>query len=361
MAAAGASSAMARGSKPLSLSPAATVASHDTIAMSDSYIGNDWRKSMVAAFSYSAASAKAAGMIAGYKVDISSENTASAQISQIDSLILAHVSAIDIDSASPTALNPVIQRACSAGIVVVVFDSLASAPCEYNVQDPFIAWVKEEADIVMKAIHYRGNVILAQGIVGSGPNAVELAAQRAVIAKYPHVHIVALVDSENTASVMESAIAAVLPSLGPVAGVVTVTASIGALEAFKAAGRPLPAVAFDTSGETLDYWANALKTDPTFQATGLNADPGESAIALYESIMLLNHRTIGGKLISHNLLNFPLVTITNANRAAWSKVTPVGTEASFVWTPAEVQTVIAEQMTGRPIVAPPVPTVAVVK
>jgi ribose transport system substrate-binding protein len=328
--------------------------------MSDSYIGNDWRKTMVAEFTAAAKSAKAAGLIAGYRVDVSAENTASSQITQIDSLILAHVCAIDIDAASATALNNVIQSACAAGIKVVVFDSLASAACEYNVDDTMTAWAAAEAKVVMNEIHGQGNVILVNGVEGSQPNAIDVAAQRHVIAQYPKVHIVAFVDGENTVTTTESAVATVLPTLGPVAGVVAQTASIGAIEAFKAAGRPLPAVSFDTSGETLGFWASELKTDPTFQAEGLNIDPGLSGVALYESILILNGQKIRGKAILHNLLGYPYTVITGATRAAWAKVTPVGAEGCWNWTAAEVLTDITQQMIGKPVQAPPVPTIRVV-
>ena len=106
-----------------------------TIGFSDSYIGNSWRKTMVSAWEDVAAQAERQGMISGYTVDVSAENTAASQISDLDSLILKHVNAIDIDAADPSALNPTIQKACAAGIKVVVFDSLASAPCEYNLEE----------------------------------------------------------------------------------------------------------------------------------------------------------------------------------------------------------------------------------
>ena len=93
-----------------------------TIGLSDSYIGNSWRKTMVTAWEDVAKQAENQGLISGYTVDVSAENTATSQIADIDSLILKHVNAIDIDAASPTALNPTIQKACAAGIKVVVFE-----------------------------------------------------------------------------------------------------------------------------------------------------------------------------------------------------------------------------------------------
>ena len=329
--------------------------SNYTIALSDSYIGNAWRKTMVAAWTQAAKQAEAENFIKSYRVDIASENTASAQITQIDSLILAHVNAIDIDSASPTALNPAITKACSAGIKVVVFDSLASAPCEYNLSDPFARWGGDLAKTVVTALHGHGNVILVEGVVGSQPNAVAVAAQKKILAKYPGIHVVATVDGGASAATTESAVAAVLPSLGKVQGVISQAGVSGALAAFKAAGRPLPVVPFSTGGLSLRTWAGILKKDPSFQASGLNTDPGQGSAALWESILLLEGQKIDGKAIPHNL-TWPLIHVTKSTLQNWLRVTPSSAEATWVWTLPEVKAGIADNLAHKAVPPLPIPT-----
>lgn len=326
-----------------------------TIALSDSYIGNAWRKTMVAAWTKTAEEAKAKGYIKNYRVDIAAQNTASAQIAQIDSLILAHVNAINIDSASPTALDPVITKACQAGIKVVVFDSLASAPCEYNLSDPFARWGGDLAKTVISALHGHGNVILVQGVVGSQPNAVAVAAQKAILAKYPGIHVVATVVGGASAATTESAVAAVLPSLGQVQGVISQAGVSGALAAFKAAGRPLPVVPFSTGGLSLRAWASVLKSDPTFQASGLNTDPGQGSAALWESILLLKGQKISGRAIPHNL-TWPLIHVSKATLYRWLTVTPSSAETTYLWTLGEVKAGIADNLAHKPVPVPPIPT-----
>jgi hypothetical protein len=51
------------------------------------------------------------------EVETTPENTATAKIAQINNVILQHVIAIDIDPASPAALNPVITKARNAEII----------------------------------------------------------------------------------------------------------------------------------------------------------------------------------------------------------------------------------------------------
>lgn len=330
-------------------STGATAKSTWTVALSDSYIGNAWRKTMVKAWQDAASQAKSQGYIGSYRVDVTSENTATAQIAQIQSLILAHVNAIDIDSASPTALNPVIQQACSAGIKVVVFDSLASAPCEYNLADPFATWGAMSATLVVDKLHGHGNVILVQGVVGSEPNAILLAAQRKVLAQNPGIHVVATVDGENSAATTERAIEGVLPSLPTVNGVIVQSGASGAISAFQAAGRPLPVVDFSTGGRTLRLWQGLVQRGG-FSATAVQTDPGQGSAAFWESVLLLQ-----GQSVPHNL-TWPLIIIHQAALDQWLAATPAGNYATWVWTLPEVQAGIAANLAGHSAAAPPIPT-----
>ena len=326
--------------------------SNFTVALSDSYIGNAWRKTMVDDWEIAAQQAKRQGYISSYRVAVTAENTATAQIAQIQSLILAHVNAIDIDSASPTALNPVIQKACEAGIKVVVFDSLASAPCEYNLADSFTEWGSLTAEIVATQLHGHGNVILVQGVVGSAPNAILLKAQRAVLAKYPGIHVVATVIGENSASGNEQAIAQVLPSLPSVNGVIIQSGSSGVIAAFKAAGRPMPVVNFSPGGKTLRLWTSLVRADPSYRSEASTTDPGQGSAALWESVLLLK-----GEKVSHNL-HWPLIIVHSSQRAAWLKVTPPSAVASWVWTLPEVEAGIVANKQGKVAPTPPIPSSA---
>src|SRR4029079_6907375 len=81
-----------------------------TIALSNSYIGNVWRTQMIKM-------AKAYAELPDIKPSIkqllvnSSGNGAAAQIAQIENMITAGADAIIINAASPTALDPVVQKA----------------------------------------------------------------------------------------------------------------------------------------------------------------------------------------------------------------------------------------------------------
>ena len=97
------------------------------IALANSYIGNTWRIEMENLW-------KAGVQMPPYKTLVKAEvfnsgNNVPAQIQQMDNLISSKVDAIVINAASPTGLNGVIAQACAAGILVVSYDNVVTAPC----------------------------------------------------------------------------------------------------------------------------------------------------------------------------------------------------------------------------------------
>src|SRR3954469_5091862 len=101
------------------------------IALSNAYYGNTWRHQMVESFEAAAKEAKDKGQIADYVI-VNGDGSVAQQNSQIAELILKGVDVLLVDAASETAVNGVIEKACKAGIIVISFDSVASAPCNYQ-------------------------------------------------------------------------------------------------------------------------------------------------------------------------------------------------------------------------------------
>src|SRR5699024_7978389 len=111
--------------------PAAASSDAPVIALANSYYGNTWRQQMVGAFKAAAEKAKEEGEISDFMV-LNGDGSVTQQNSQLAGLILKRVDAIVIDAASKTGNNGMIEKACKAGIVVVSFDSIASAPCNFR-------------------------------------------------------------------------------------------------------------------------------------------------------------------------------------------------------------------------------------
>ena len=86
------------------------------------------------------------GVIAEQKIITGNDDPAQ-QITQLQNLVLEGYDAIVIDAASPTALNGGIKEACDAGIVVVVYDFLATEPCAIKLNVDYHDYGVQETEL----------------------------------------------------------------------------------------------------------------------------------------------------------------------------------------------------------------------
>jgi ribose transport system substrate-binding protein len=296
----------------LAATTAAANASSDkpVIALSNAYYGNTWRHQMVDAFEASAKEAQAAGKIGSYIV-LNGDGSVAQQNSQIAELILKGVDAIAVDAASETAVNGIIQKACAAGIKVITFDSVASAPCNYQLNFDFKGYKQEEAEWVFKKLGGKGNVLQVRGVKGSAPDNDMFNAQEAALKKFPDIKVVATVYGQATASVAQSAIANVLPSLPHVDSVLGQGGSddFGIAQAFDQFGgaykdKP-PIIEGGGSTDFIKWWA--AKSASGYTTISMNTTPGIGGAAFWLSLELVK----GAK--APKLMIMPVATITQDN------------------------------------------------
>ena len=322
-----------------------------TIVLSNSYLGNAWRQTMVKTFEAAGKEAKKQGLVKDFSVSNTSQNTATEQIAQIQSLILKKPSAILINSASPTALNSVIQQACNANIVVVVFDSLASAKCEYDVTNDMVAEGYQEAQLVAKAMGGQGNMLVLRGITGSLPDELMHQGQMNALKEFPGINVVKELVGQADESVAQAATQSAIPGLPKIDGVVAQGAAYGVLRAYQSAGKPLPHVAFNTSGEALRYWKGLADTQG-YEGSGVLTDPGQASAALWVALALLKGEDVP------KTTTLPIVAIPQSDLDAWIKVTPAGNVAAWVWSQPMVEAAIKTNLDKGVVKAPPIPTSA---
>ena len=280
------------------------------IALSNAYYGNTWRHQMVEAFEASAKEAKAAGKIADYVV-LNGDGTVAQQNSQIAELILKGVDAIAVDAASETAVNGVIEKACKAGIKVVSFDFVASAPCNYQLNFDFKGYKKEEAEWVFKKLGGKGNVLQVRGVKGSAPDNDMFNAQEAALKEYPDIKVVATVYGQATASVAQSAIANVLPSLPHVDAVLGQGGSddFGIAQAFEQFGGPYkdkpPIIEGGGSTDFIKWWADKAKSG--YETVSMNTTPGIGGAAFWLALEMVKGAN------PPKLMIMPVATVTQDN------------------------------------------------
>ncbi len=328
------------------------VATGDTsgkrIALSNSYAGNSWRQQMLKTWDRATSDAIKAGIIKAAKV-VNANASAPEQANQLQSMILEGWDAIVINAASPTALNGVIQEACDAHIVVVVFDGLATAPCAYKVAYDYTSMGRQEADFVAKKLGGKGNVLEVRGIAGISVDADIHKGITEEFAKSPGIKVVGSVYGNWTQTIAQKEVASILPSLPPVDAIVTQGGDgWGTYQAFKAAGRPTPLIIFGNRQDELSLWHDLLTQNANYDTFSLSSAPGCASVAFWVA-----QQVLAGKKVPKTIY-LPLPVIQKSDLDAWLKVMPDGAVATPVYTQAWAAQVIDANAAGAPLPASPV-------
>lgn len=320
-----------------------------SIALSNSYAGNYWRQTMVKTYSTAAAEAQKQKLIAKSAV-VNADNTASEQISQLQSMIIQGWKGIVIDAASTTALNGVIAKACARGIKVVVFDSLATAPCATKVAFDYVGYGQFEANWVAQHVHGRGNILEIRGIAGTS---VDNDIHKGIvegISKYPGMKIVGSVHGNWTKSISQQAVTGLLPSLPKVDAVVDQGGDgSGAALAFEAAHRQLPLIIMGNRGDELRVWQQQLGKPLGDSMISISSEPGVASVAFWVDYMLVK-----GEQVPQNV-TIPLLTITKPNLNGWIGVTTPTGVATPVFTLNYSRDLVKANLEHKPLPVPPAP------
>ena len=277
------------------------------IALSNSFYGNTWRKQMVDVMQKAANDAKAQGLISDFVVD-NGDGTANTQLAQLNSLILSHPDAILINAASPTALNGAIAQAIQQEIKVVVFDSLTTSTDAYQLAYDNSSWGEIAADYVVKRLGSNGgNVLITRGVVGSQPELLIYNAINKVLKPHSEIHILGEVDTEADNAKAQSAVANLLPSMPKIDAVLS-EGSYGVVQAFLAAGKPVPLVIGNNRAEFILWWIDE-KAKNGYQTISLGSEPSIGVVAFWLSIHILRGDKVPEMKAQPYLL--PLVAVTN--------------------------------------------------
>ncbi len=252
-----------------------------TVVLSNSFIGNTWRRTMVSDVEKSAAQANKQGYNVKLTV-LNADNTASDQVSQALAALQKKPDVLLIDSASGTALNGVIARAHAQGTKVVAFDSVVTSPDATKLWNNWPVVATKWMQFLVKQMHGKGNVILVRGVAGASMDQIEYDAWMKVIKQNPGIHVAATVYGNWDDPTAETAVAAVLPTLPKIGGVVTNGGGYGVAEAFAAAHRPEPIIYFGSRGSELKWWAKQIPSGYVSQS--FSVEPSEGQVAFWVGV-----------------------------------------------------------------------------
>jgi ribose transport system substrate-binding protein len=320
-----------------------------SVALSNAFLGNAWRRSMITAFEEAAAKAENAGLISSWKVsNAPGENSATEQIAQLKALLLERPDILLVNPASPTTLNPTLQQACDLGIVVAVFDSATDLECAYVVTNSFGDWARLSTQAIIDGIGGSGNVIIARGVQGSPPEIEMYAVQKELLDANPNVKVVGEIISFCDSAKAQEALLGTIASLSEVDGVVGCGEGLGAVQAFQTAGRDVPVVAFAPSGRALKFWGEGNGAPGS---VAVMSDPGQGVAALFTATNIYHGKEIPRITI------FPPVVVSDDARDEW--IAAVGDDeiASWQWTQELVDAQLKANIDGTVADAalPPVP------
>jgi ribose transport system substrate-binding protein len=328
----------------LGMGSGAALAGGGGIALSNSYTGNSWRQEMLRLWNFSAQQG-VNGNVIGKTIVVNAGNSAPRQAAQIADLVKGGWNAIAIDAASPTGLNDAIQQACDAHIVVVVFDSLATAPCAYKIAYNYVTMGGMEAWYVANQLHGTGNVLEVRGVAGTSVDDDIHEGIVQGLASYPGIKLVGSVHGDWTESIARKAVATLLPSLPKVDAVVTQGGdAYGAYEAFAAAGRPTPLIIMGNRQDELALWKKLSEAPGGYQTFSVSSPPGVSSIAFWVA-----QQVLAGTQVPKTIV-VPWLIITQDTLDAWLKAVPPDGVASPVygqqWTESLIAATVAH--TGLP-------------
>ncbi|WP_165495505.1 substrate-binding domain-containing protein [Actinomadura roseirufa] len=208
------------------------------IVLSNNNLSASWRVQMVNGIKYVAAHKYANDV--KFTVRQAGESV-SDHIASLQQIIRARPrpDAILLDASSATALNPTVEQACKAGIVVFSFDQVVTAPCAYKLAPPVAEQARESARWMCEATGGHGKVVLDQAIPGVPSVALSNATWRSTLARTcPGLQIAGTYQSGFAPGPELQAVSAVLAGHRDLSGVLSLSYCSSVITAFRNAHLP---------------------------------------------------------------------------------------------------------------------------
>jgi len=273
-----------------------------TIGISNSFIGNAWRTQMIQMAKAWAASPDVASKIKDLIV-VSTGEDVEAQIAAMDNMIALGVDAIILDAATPTGFDAVIQRAADAGVIVVSFDNIVTAPQAVLVNEDQVEFGKVMAEDLVKRMGGKGNVVMVNGVPGTSVDTDRNTGAKAVFSQYPDIKISAELEGDWGSGVAQQAMADFLATQPVINGVWIQGGGPGVIQAFDDAHYGLVPMA----GEAENGFRKALAERQADGLVGISVGqtPGMVDVAMQAALELLQGRELP------RVISMPLPMVTS--------------------------------------------------
>lgn len=217
-------------------------------------VGNGWREEMICA---AKAQALASGQVSA--ITVIHENTdAAGQLGHIRTLISDGANAIIVNPADFEALNPALQEAADAGIVVVAVDAPVSLEAAYNLSNDQENYAYLGAKWLFEQLGGEGSVIYMRGIPGHPADSDRDIGFKRALAEFPGITVAKETATNWDPATGQTQITDIVNSGTAFDGIWTSGIDSWIVDALKTAGAPLvPIVGADNSG-----FVNQLINEP---------------------------------------------------------------------------------------------------
>ena len=242
------------------------------VAVSNSFITHSWRTQMVNDLQKAVEYYRGKGLVAEFNIQHSGPDV-QLQANQIRNFINKGVDLLIIDPTSATALNPVIEEAVDAKILVIISDEPVTSKAPYQVMPTHDVWMEKLAEYVLKRMNGKGNLVYLSGIEGAPASDMRDKGFERALARYPNVKLLTKVHGMWDPSRAQQVTADVLAAYPQIDGVVAQDGEcLAAIRAFDAANRPLPVINGEGFRPFFEYWVANL--DKGFTSYAIANGPG---------------------------------------------------------------------------------------
>lgn len=251
-----------------------------SVALVNFSLANTWRVQMQEEFIVECEKLVDEGVLSEYFVT-NSNGDITKQISDMRDMITKDVDAILLAAASSTALIPVVDEAMEAGIKVISFNSgVDTDNVTASVLLDNFAFGATSAQYIVDAIGGSGKIIILNGIAGDQTCELRTNGVYSVLDEYPDIEILAETYCDYDYAQGKAAVESLLSAHPQIDAVLSLggAMTLGAIDAFKAAGRPLVPMSGESNNGFMKVWAENLENG--FSSVAPCSPPTISLMAL---------------------------------------------------------------------------------
>lgn len=273
-----------------------------TVAVSNSFIAHSWRTQMVNNLQKAVAYYQGQGIIKDFYIQHSGPDL-DLQINQVRNFINQGVDLLIIDPLSNTALNPVLEEAMDAGVLVIVSDEPVTSKEIWQVMPTHDVWQEKLARYVFKRMGGAGKLVYLSGIDGAPASDQRDEGFYRALKEFPNIELLTHAFGFWDPARSQQAMTDVLAAYPRIDGVVAQDGEcLATIRAFQAANRKLPVINGDGFRPMMEYWTENV--DKGFTSYAIANGPGFAmTCSLGVGVRMLQGRKIKPELLDGKVLH----------------------------------------------------------